>query len=91
MFIWGQCLDAECVDVLLHQVVERPVNHLMPLQGRFAFEVARYDSDRIVTAAAFGALVSGMMVAVIAHGERMRLERFAQAALDHDDPVHELG
>lgn len=74
--------NTQGMDIRLHQVAQRPVNQLMPLQGAHGSELLGYDVDAKVTASVPGARVPGVQVAVIGQFQHLRLQSGGQARPD---------
>src|SRR5260221_6201559 len=74
-------LDLEGMDVALHEVAQRLINHSVPGHGAFSAEGFRNDGEPPVAAAGSGARVARMLLAFVAQIHRDRLQR-AQALAD---------
>jgi len=83
-------LNAQSVNFLFHHVVQGLVDHLVALNEVFALEMRRDDSDGKMPAAAFGAFMPGMLVAVITHLDFLRRQNFTQAIFDERRTFHGL-
>src|SRR5260221_4702885 len=74
-------LDLEGMDVALHEVAQRLINHSMPRHGAFAAEGFRNDGELPVAAPGRCARVARMLLAFVAQIHRDRIQR-GQALAD---------
>lgn len=74
--------NTQGMDIGLHQVAERPVNQLMPLQGAHGSELLGYDVDAKVPAPVPGTGVTGVQVAVVGQFQDFRLQSGLQQGPD---------
>src|SRR5471030_1705473 len=81
-------LDLEGMDVALHEVAQRLINHSMPRHGVLAVECRRYDGELPVSAARGGAGVARMLRAFVAQIHRDRGERGKALADDFLGGAH---
>src|SRR5258705_684823 len=68
-------LDLEGMDVALHEVAQRLINHSMPRHGTLAAEGFRNDGELPVAPAGSRARVARMLLAFVAQIHRDRVQR----------------
>jgi hypothetical protein len=89
--VWTVRVDAQRVNIRLHQTAERSIYHPMSLQSFGARELLRDDSDAKVTAAIFRSCMTRVAVAVVDDVELVRRERLLEPSSDHGNPVRRHG
>jgi hypothetical protein len=84
-------VDAQRVDIRLHQTAERSIYHPMSLQSLGASESLRDDSDAKVTAPILRPRMACVPVAVVNDLELVRCERLLEARSDHGNAFYRHG
>ena len=78
-------VDAQRVDIRLHQTAERSIYHPMSLQSLGAGESPRDDSDAKVTTPILSSRMTCVPVAVVDDLELVRCECLLESSSDHGD------
>jgi hypothetical protein len=85
--VWAVRVDAQRVDIRLHQTAERSIYHPMSLQSLGAGESPRDNSDAKVTATILRSCMTRVPVAVVDDVELVRRERLLEPTSDHGNSV----
>jgi hypothetical protein len=84
-------VDAQRVDIRLHQTAERSIYHPMSLQSLGTGESLRDDSDAKVTATIPRSRMARVLVAVVDDVELVRRERLLEPSSDHGNAIRRHG
>ncbi len=81
-FVRCQRGDAQCVDVGLHEIAQRPVNQLVPLQRAQAAKVGGHDAHAKMPSAISRTRMTGVQMAVVDQLDLLGVQCLAQLTDD---------